>query len=165
MPAPRIRIKRGTISQINAAVTANGLLAGEMFLITDQNRIGIGLTTNTYEVYAKVSEASGGSGGAVNGGLSTLTFGVFPGKSITDVVITGQTAIVANSRVKAWMNTTASADHSADEHVLESIKVVAYNIVPGVGFTIRAISTTPAYPMSTYQSQPYGIWNVAWEWI
>ncbi len=55
--------KRGTRSEINSAATANELNAGEVYLITDENRIAMGTSANTYESYAKESEAGGGGGG------------------------------------------------------------------------------------------------------
>jgi hypothetical protein len=53
--------KRGTRANLNALAASNGLNAGEIYLITDENRIAIGLSVNTYEVYAKTSEAGGAS--------------------------------------------------------------------------------------------------------
>ncbi len=54
-----IRIKRGTRAQLNAAAAASGLAVGEPYLITDENRIAVGLTTSTYEAMAKSSESGG----------------------------------------------------------------------------------------------------------
>lgn len=71
---------------------------------------------------------------------ATLSFGAFPGKADAAVAITGQAAIVSGSLVEAWLYPTATADHSADEHMLEKIKVVAGNIVAGTGFTIYGFS-------------------------
>ena len=59
--------KRGTRANLNALATSNGLKAGEIYLITDENRIAIGLSANTYEVYAKSSEVGGG------GAITTVT--------------------------------------------------------------------------------------------
>jgi hypothetical protein len=59
--AVSLTIKRGSRSQIDAAALANGLAAGEPYLITDENRIAIGLTPSTFEVFARLSEV-GGSG-------------------------------------------------------------------------------------------------------
>jgi hypothetical protein len=53
---PSLQIKRGTRAQLNAAATANQLRLGEPYLIIDENRIAIGLSTNTYEVYHKRNE-------------------------------------------------------------------------------------------------------------
>jgi hypothetical protein len=57
---PKLLNKRGTRAQLNAAATASELNAGEVYLITDENRLAVGLSATTYEAYAKASEASGG---------------------------------------------------------------------------------------------------------
>lgn len=56
-----LTIKRGSRAEIDAAALVNGLAAGEPYLITDENRIAIGLSPSTFEVFAKFSEI-GGSG-------------------------------------------------------------------------------------------------------
>lgn len=56
-----LTIKRGSRAEIDAAALANGLAAGEPYLITDENRIAIGLSPSAYEIFAKLSEI-GGSG-------------------------------------------------------------------------------------------------------
>jgi hypothetical protein len=71
-------------------------------------------------------------------GTTTVNFGAFPGSSDTTVAVTGQAGILAGSLVEAWMYPTATADHTADEHWVETIQVVAGNIVAGTGFTIYA---------------------------
>lgn len=117
-------------------------------------------------------------------GNTTVDFGVFPGVSDTTVTITGQAGIVADSCVEAWVRGEASADHSSDEHVLETIKVVAKDIVAGTGFTIHAVSIPfptprelPAVPAfmkgpgsrtgtDMFNGDPhvYGVFNVSWVW-
>ncbi len=90
-------------------------------------------------------------------GHTTIDFGAAPGtggQSIT-TTITGQGAIVASSDVEAWIRCQDSADHSADEHFVENIRVRAGNIVAGVGFDIIGeclLGTT------------YGVFNVSWVW-
>lgn len=44
--APRIRVRRGTRSQITTAAGANGLLAGEPMLVTDEGRPAMATATN-----------------------------------------------------------------------------------------------------------------------
>ena len=75
-------------------------------------------------------------------GNTTIDFGAFPGASDTSATITGQAGIVAGSSVEAWLRGEASADHSSDEHFVETIKVIAMNIVAGTGFTIKAMNTS-----------------------
>lgn len=83
---------------------------------------------------------TGGGGGGTRG-VATVDFGAFPGVSDATTTITGQTGILAGSRVRAWIEATSTADHTSDEHWLESLCVVAGNIVPSVGFTIYARNT------------------------
>lgn len=119
-------------------------------------------------------------------GTTTVDFGAFPGKSDASVAVTGQASIVAGSLVEAWMRLEATADHSADEHLLETVKVSAGLIVAGTGFTIYAINTSELYePVNPPRSAPYtvgglrttgieqgggkgtriyGLWTVAWVW-
>lgn len=49
----KVKFKRGTRSQINTAASSNSLLEGEPYLITDENRVAVGLTASTYESFAK----------------------------------------------------------------------------------------------------------------
>jgi hypothetical protein len=71
-------------------------------------------------------------------GTTTVNFGTFPGSSDTSTTVTGQATIASGSFVEAWITPTATADHTADEHWVETIKVVAGNVVAGTGFTIYA---------------------------
>lgn len=107
-------------------------------------------------------------------GIATLDFGAFPGASDTSVVVTGQSAILAGSLVEAWLRPVASSDHSADEHMLETLKVFAAAISPGVGFTIYGFNTSqlnePVEPGTRSRglggrgTRLYGTWTVAWAW-
>jgi hypothetical protein len=80
------------------------------------------------------------SSGSANAGTTTVNFGSFPGGQEASVAVTGQTGILSGSVVQAWIIPTATADHSADEHLMANIKVVAGNISAGVGFTIYAFN-------------------------
>jgi hypothetical protein len=74
-------------------------------------------------------------------GTGLLDFGAFPGASDAQLVITGQAGIVSGSYVEAWIFPAATTDHTADEHWVEPLKVMAGNIVAGTGFTIYGINT------------------------
>jgi hypothetical protein len=91
-------------------------------------------------------------------GTAVLDFGVFPGKSDASVDVTGQAAIVSGSLVEAWIRPVATADHTDTEHMVETLKVFAANIVAGTGFTIYGFNTSqvneplfpgPALPATT----------------
>ena len=98
-----------------------------------------GGTTNFLRADGTFATPPGGGGGA-NVGTATVDFGAFPGSSHATVVVTGQAGIVAGSVVQAWIRPVATADHSADEHMLETIRVHASSIVAGTGFTINAFN-------------------------
>ena len=126
-------------------------------------------------------------------GITTINFGAFPGGSDGSVVVTGQAGIVSGSLVEAWIRPEATADHTADEHMVETIKIFAHSIVEGVGFTISGFNTNqvnePLIPTKgvsrtttaaenatssphNFQQQTagglgtlvYGEWTVAWVW-
>jgi hypothetical protein len=56
---PSLRHKRGTRAQIDAAAAANGLRVGEVYVITDENRLTIGTATNAHQPIAKQNEIAG----------------------------------------------------------------------------------------------------------
>ena len=121
-------------------------------------------------------------------GTTTINFGVFPGSSDTSVAVTGQATILSGSLVEAWLSPVATADHTADEHLVETIRVMAGNVVAGTGFTIYAVNTsqlnepltsagagnfrsaaTTVYGASAPSvggigTRIYGQWSVAWVW-
>ena len=93
-------------------------------------------------------------------GTATVDFGAFPGASDTSVAVTGQAGILSGSLVEAWILPAATADHSADEHIVEELTVTAGNISAGTGFTIYALHS----PTSKGDTLLYGTWNIAWAW-
>ena len=101
-----------------------------------------------------VSAFSVGGGGSATVGTAVVDFGA-AGSDMASVVITGQTGIAATSFVMAVLAAIATADHSADEHVIEPIVVTPGAIVPGVGFTVFA---------RTGNVEVFGEWTVKWMW-
>ena len=125
-------------------------------------------------------------------GTATINFGAFPGSSDASVDVTGQASIVSGSLVEAWLRPVATGDHSADEHLVETIRVSAGNIIGATGFTIYAINTSQLSEPLTWGDQSanivqdatqglntivngppfrggagtriYGQWTVAWVW-
>lgn len=122
-------------------------------------------------------------------GVAEIDFGAFPGGSDASVTITGQTRIASTSAVQAWLQPAATADHTADEHRVETITVTAGNITPGVGFTIYASNSsqlnepltmsspsrfrTAAATVHGYRERSAGgrgtrisgVWSVGWRWL
>lgn len=109
-------------------------------------------------------------------GVSSVDFGAFPGSSNASLAVTGQTGILATSQVKAWVAPVATADHTADEHLVEPLRAYAGNIVAGTGFTLYLVygagpenmpDAEPgdgALPLNNNAPRPYGLWSVGWEW-
>jgi len=120
-------------------------------------------------------------------GTTLLNFGAFPGVSDAVVTVIGQTSILAASLVESWIFPASTADHSADEHMLETIKVFAGNIVAGTGFTIYGFNTSQIneplefpgvarfWPTALVRghmgnsrggqgTRLYGAWNCGWAW-
>lgn len=90
-------------------------------------------------------------------GTATLDFGAFPGTTDTSVTVTGQTGILSTSPVEAWILPAATVEHTADEHWVEALKVVAGNVVAGTGFTV--------YGRTEDNTRLYGRFNVGWVWV
>ena len=89
-------------------------------------------------------------------GTADIDFGAHPGGSHATVAVTGQAGIVSGSLVEAWIRPEDTADHTADEHTVEAIQLVARDIVAATGFTIHGVSRS--------RSKLYGVFKVAWVW-
>lgn len=51
---PSLRIKRGTLAQLQAAAAANQLKQGEQYLVTDYDRVAVGLSVSTYRIEPRI---------------------------------------------------------------------------------------------------------------
>lgn len=108
---------------------------------SNQARFGsAAYTTSTY-LYGQLYVNDAVADNAIMGS-SIIDFGGAPGTNQVELVVTGLTSITANSVPKAWLNYEASPSHTADEHLLlnQFMSVMAGNVVPGVGFTIYAVT-------------------------
>jgi deoxyribose-phosphate aldolase len=54
-----IKMIRTTRAALNAQSSASGLLIGEPYLITDENRFAVATAANAYQDFAKLSESGG----------------------------------------------------------------------------------------------------------
>ncbi len=59
---PSVFIKRGTRAQLNTAAAAGGLNAGELYLVTDESKIAVGVSTTAYADIGGVTDHGGLSG-------------------------------------------------------------------------------------------------------
>lgn len=90
------------------------------------------------------ADGTDGGGTVLGSGIAEVDFG--SGAVMATVDVTGEAAILADSLVYCWITPVATADHTAGEHIVEDIKVVAGDIVAGVGFTIYAFSPDRPLP-------------------
>lgn len=67
-------------------------------------------------------------------GTAQLNFGV--GSKVAEVVVTGVSRVLITSRVIATMRIEATVDHPVEDLLIDPIRVLVKDLVPGVGFTI-----------------------------
>lgn len=53
---PSVQHMRGTRAALNALATGSGLLPGQVYVLTDEARLAVALTTSTYETFARENE-------------------------------------------------------------------------------------------------------------
>jgi hypothetical protein len=78
--------------------------------------------------------SGGGSGGSSESGIATIDFGA--SNKTASFVVTGIGSITATSVVLVKMRIEDTDDHIAEDLLIDPIRVEAFAIVPGVGFTI-----------------------------
>ena len=92
-----------------------------------------------------------------------IDFGAFPGASDASVTVTGLTGIATTSRVEAYIEPAPSADHSADEHMVETLKLFAdqSSIVANTSCVVKAFNTNqlnePLVPPKTDRFRAVGV--------
>ena len=95
-------------------------------------------------------------------GTTTVNFGAFPGTDAVTVTVTGITG--SPTLGEAWIVPTATADHSADEHVLASPRVYA-GVPSGGSMSITAVAQEGEAGNAVRGASPprtYGLWTVGW---
>lgn len=105
-----------------------------------------------------------------------LDIGAFPGASDVEFSITGLSGIADASQVEAWIEPSATTDHSLDEHVVDPPFAVAYSpSAAGASMKIRLLARD-SYPVADIVSNNgfsppnnnapliYGKWNVGYAW-
>lgn len=87
-------------------------------------------------------------------GLAVVDFGA-GGALDAYVAISGQTAITAAHVPMAQVACVATADHSADEHMIEELEVRCGPVLPGSGFLVLA---------RTRNTRLFGRYSISWSW-
>jgi hypothetical protein len=91
-------------------------------------------------------------------GTATINFGAYPGSNEASVAVTGQTSILATSKVEAFvMGDDTSTDHTAADHRYFALFAALSCGTPtaSTGFTIHARSA----------EKLTGQWTVRWVWV
>lgn len=86
-------------------------------------------------------------------GTAILDFGATP--TTNGSVVIAMPGIGAGSCVEVWIAYANSADHTADEHLVETLRVIAGTIVAGV--------SAVAYGFCDL-GYTYGKFNLMWAW-
>jgi hypothetical protein len=76
---------------------------------------------------------------AFSTGTATINFGADPGSNEASVAVTGQTGILSNSKVEAFvMADDTTSDHTANDHryLPQFVSFTCSNPTAGIGFTI-----------------------------
>lgn len=164
-------------------IALNGTLTAERVLTA-----GSGISITDGGAGGNVTIAATASGGGTTG-TTTVNFGAFPGSSHASASIAAA-SVTASTIVEAWIFPAATADHTADEHKVETIRVTAGDVVAGVGFTIDAFNDSQLNePVIASQDQLaqiagsargggregqrgggqgtrlYGVWSVAYRYV
>ena len=89
-------------------------------------------------------------------GTGTIAFGAAPGLNETTLVITGQTAIAANSLAEAFVMEEVLGAKTANDHGYMNlfVRLTCGALVAGTGFTIYAKS----------KEKMTGSFTVKWVW-
>ncbi len=100
-------------------------------------------------------------------GTTTLDFGAWPGTSRAETSVSGQTGLVSTTRIEAYVQPIATADHSADEHRSADLRVMGYYSADGT-LKIEGYNDSPQSIKdnnSNYRKQRlYGLYTVGWAW-
>jgi len=177
----------GVVDGVYEDITVSG---GETSIVlnspVDPTKLGSGSANSTTYLRGDSTWASipGVTG---NSGTTTIDFGAFPGLSDAAVTVY-EPSIGPTSIVQAWLVAADTADHSADEHVVETIQVIPGAAVAGAGFTIYAKNTNTVasqlsgaitvgfrakvgdqagFAMPSVGGEGtriWGQWTVAWRW-
>lgn len=108
---PRVQIKRGTRSQIDSAALSDSLNIGELYLITDENRIAVGTGINTYSAFALIDEVQGSTTSWEH--YATNIVYTNEGEAITGGIV--YTGTYAGNNIYRYISTALTSDGYPEE--------------------------------------------------
>lgn len=101
---------------------------------------------------------SGRSDASVDVAVPNIIAGLTADVTTVTADTTAYTADQLGSLVEAWLYARGNAEHSADEHELVELKIIAGNIVQGARFTVYGVH------MGRGDAVLAGKWTVEWIW-
>jgi hypothetical protein len=89
---------------------------------------------NYSDILGAPDSSAGSAGAALSSGIATLNFG--SGSVSAQTTLTGHSGITANSVILVALRVIATAEHTAEDMLVDPIRVAVKNLVVGTGFTI-----------------------------
>ena len=86
-------------------------------------------------------------------GTTTVDFGT---GDVDKTVVVASPTITGSSLVEAWIFPADTASNTIDNHLVEDLEVIAYNVVNATGFSIYVKCNT---------GSAHGIYNLGWAWV
>ena len=171
-----IKVKRGTRAQLNAAASANSLAAGEPYLITDENRLAVGLSVSTYAEYALATHLLGANAYFAKTDPATVAFaktgdGTAQTSQAFDVEVNGRALRVAASTSITMPTLTAGKDYAIWCKTDGSLEASSNFVTPpasnarkigGFHYAPGGNASAQAGGDSTPAINPYSFWDLHW---
>lgn len=128
-----LKIKRGTKAQIDTAGINNQLIQSEPYLITDEGRIAIGLTSATYAAFAKTTEVQ-----PIDGDLTAIA--ALTGTGILTRTGTNAWSLDTNTYLTGNQTITLSGDATGSG-------------TTSIAVTLKSVGTAGTYTKITTDAQ------------
>lgn len=128
-----LKIKRGTKAQIDTAGINNQLIQSEPYLITDEGRIAIGLTSATYAAFAKTTEVQ-----PIDGDLTAIA--ALSGTGILTRTGTNTWSLDTNTYLTGNQTITLSGDATGSG-------------TTSIAVTLKSVGTAGTYTKITTDAQ------------
>jgi len=71
---PNVQHKRGSRADLNTLAAANGLLLGQIYVITDEDRLAVATGVGSYQAAEKEGGGSGSDSKNIDGGAASTTY-------------------------------------------------------------------------------------------
>jgi hypothetical protein len=125
---PSLQHKRGTRGSLNALAGNGALAVGQIYLITDENRLAIATSSGTYQTFLKTEELPI---------IQQVTLNL-PRQVQSHEQVVAQFGILPTNSVKAWLAPTVDTDNN-DLWQLENVNIDAQCNVNQITFFFSSL--------------------------